>query len=447
MDHGLLTNQKVMSKIGLIIQREYWTRVRKRSFLIMTLLGPLLFAGIVIVPAWLSSRDSGEEKVIAVIDESGLLGDQLEESSAEGSLRYEHVQLSLDAAKADIPKSDRYGLLYIPAIDIYDPQGINFLSEGNPSITLQRSIERTLKEHLRELRLEESNISPETLAQLNTNVNINTVNLTEGGQEQQGDAGVASGVGYVSAFLIYMFIFLYGAQVMRGVIEEKTNRIVEIIISSVRPFQLMMGKIIGVASVGLTQFLLWIVLTLLIATVALQLLGGSQVEAISPEEMAQQMPEQAAQVEAFSGMMQAIDTVNIPLILGCFVFYFLGGYLLYSALFAAVGSAADNDTDTQQFMLPVAAPLIFSIVTLAGILNEPDGPLAVWMSMIPLTSPVTMMMRIPFGVPTWQLLASMGLLVLGFIGTTWVAAKIYRIGILTYGSKVNYKTLSKWLFS
>jgi ABC-2 type transport system permease protein len=436
-----------MSKIGLIIQREYWTRVRKRSFLIMTLLGPLLFAAIVIVPAWLSSRDSSGEKVIAVIDESGLLGDKLEESSAESGIRYEHVQLSLDEAKADLPKEDRYGLLYIPNIDIHDPQGINFLSEGNPSMNLQRSIERTLKEELRELRLKEANISPETLAQLNTDVNINTVNLTDSGQEQQGNADVASGVGYVSAFLIYMFIFLYGAQVMRGVIEEKTNRIVEIIISSVRPFQLMMGKIIGVASVGLTQFLLWIVLTVLIATTALQFFAGDRPEPISPKEMAQQMPEQAAQMEAVSGVMQAIDTVNVPLILGCFVFYFLGGYLLYSALFAAVGSAADNDTDTQQFMLPVAAPLIFSIVTLAGVLNEPDGPLAVWMSMIPLTSPVTMMMRIPFGVPTWQLIASMVLLVLGFVGTTWVAAKIYRIGILTYGSKVSYKTLGKWLFS
>ncbi len=434
-----------MSKIGLIIQREYWTRVRKRSFLIMTLLGPLLFAAIVIVPAWLSSRDSGGEKVIAVIDESGLLGDQLEENSNEGGIRYEHIKLSLDEAKADIPRDDRYGLLYIPNIDINDPQGINFLSEGSPSMNLQRSIERALKQQVRELKLEAANISPETLAQLNTDVSINTVNLTDSGQEQQGNADVASGVGYVSAFLIYMFIFLYGAQVMRGVIEEKTNRIVEIIISSVRPFQLMMGKIIGVASVGLTQFLLWIVLTLLIATAALQLFDRP--EPISPEEMAQQMPEQAAQLEAFSGVMEAIDTVNVSLILGCFVFYFLGGYLLYSALFAAVGSAADNDTDTQQFMLPVAAPLIFSIVTLAGILNEPDGPLAVWMSMIPLTSPVTMMMRIPFGVPTWQLVTSMVLLVLGFIGTTWVAAKIYRIGILTYGSKITYKTLGKWLFS
>lgn len=435
-----------MSKIGLIIQREYWTRVRKHSFLIMTLLGPLLFAAIVIVPAWLSSRDSGGEKVIAVIDESGLLGDKLEETSADGGIRYEHVKLSLDEAKADIPKNDRYGLLYIPNIDIYDPQGINFLSEGSPSMNLQRSIERTLKEQLRELKLKESNISPETLAQFNTDVDVNTVNLTDSGAEQQGNAGVASGVGYVSAFLIYMFIFLYGAQVMRGVVEEKTNRIVEIIISSVRPFQLMMGKIIGVASVGLTQFLLWIVLTLLIATTALQFFADER-EPITPEEMAQQMPEQAAQIEAFSGVMAAIDTVNVPLILGCFVFYFLGGYLLYSALFAAVGSAADNDTDTQQFMLPVAAPLIFSIVTLAGILNEPNGPLAVWMSMIPFTSPVTMMMRIPFGVPTWQLIASMSLLVLGFVGTTWVAAKIYRIGILTYGSKISYKTLGKWLFS
>ena len=440
-----------MSKIALIIQREYWTRVRKRSFLIMTLLGPLLFAGIVVVPVWLGTSDSSGEKVIAVIDESGLLGEKLEEGSLVGSIRYEHVFIPLHEAKADIPTTDRYGLLYIPDIDINDPQGINFFSEGSPSMSLQRSIERVLKEQLREIKLEESNISQETLERLNTNVPVSIVNLTNSGNEQQGDAGVASGVGYISAFLIYMFIFLYGAQVMRGVIEEKTSRIIEVIISSVRPFQLMMGKIIGVASVGLTQFLLWVVLTMLIAGTGLSLFSGdlsADLEGASPEEIAQQLPQdQAEQIEAVSGVLGAIDTVNIPLILGCFVFYFLGGYLLYSALFAAVGSAADSDTDTQQFMLPVAAPLIFSIVTLTAVLNEPDGSLAFWMSMVPFTSPVTMMMRIPFGIPTWQLLLSMALLVLGFIFTTWVAAKIYRIGILTYGSKINYKTIGKWLFS
>ena len=441
-----------MSKIGLIIQREYWTRVRKRSFLIMTLLGPLLFAGIVVVPAWLGSRDSSDEKVIAIIDESGLdLGEQIEAASAGGNIHYESVMLSLNEAKADLPKDNRYGLLYIPKIDVNDPKGINFFSEGSPSLTIQSSIERMLKEQLRDIKLTESNISRETLERLNTNVKINTVNLMDGGSEQQGSAGVASGVGYISAFLIYMFIFLYGAQVMRGVIEEKTSRIIEVIISSVRPFQLMMGKIIGVASVGLTQFLLWVMLTMLIAGAGLSLFVGNptaDLAGASPEEIAQQVPEaQAAQVEAISNVMGAIGTVNIPLILGGFVFYFLGGYLLYSALFAAVGSAADSDTDTQQFMLPVAAPLIFSIVTLAAVLNEPDGTLAFWMSMIPFTSPVTMMMRIPFGVPTWQLLLSMVLLVIGFVFTTWVAAKIYRIGILTYGSKINYKTIGKWLFS
>ena len=425
--------------------------MRKRSFLIMTLLGPLLFAGVLIVPVWLASGSGSDEKVIAVIDESGLLGDSLEANSVEGSIRYEHITIPLGEAKANISNDNRYGLLYIPNIDIDDPKGINFFLEGNPSMSVQGSIERQLKEQLRNIKIERSSISQEMLEQLNTNVDINTVSLTNSGGEQQGNAEVASAVGYVSAFLIYMFIFLYGAQVMRGVIEEKTSRIIEVIISSVRPFQLMMGKIIGVASVGLTQFLLWVVLTMLIAGVGLNLFAGDQIselQATSPADLAQQMPgPQAAQVEAISGVAQAIDTINIPLILGCFIFYFLGGYLLYSALFAAVGSAADSDTDTQQFMLPVAAPLIFSIVTLAAVLNEPNGPLALWMSMIPFTSPVTMMMRIPFGVPTWQLILSMALLVAGFVFTTWVAAKIYRIGILTYGSKINYKTIGKWLFS
>ncbi len=436
-----------MSTIGLIIQREYWTRVRKRSFLIMTLLGPLFFAGIIIVPAWLGARDSDDEKIIAVIDESGLLGEKLAAASEGNNFRYEHVQLSLNEAKADIPKSNRYGLLYIPDINVSDPQGINFFSEGSPSISVQRNVEQAVKRQLRDIKLERSSISRETLDMLEADVDINTINLTEGGSEQEGSAGVASAVGYVSAFLIYMFIFLYGAQVMRGVIEEKTSRIVEVIISSVRPFQLMMGKIIGVASVGLTQFMLWVLFTLVIAGVGLSFFS-EDISTTSPEAVAEQMTEeQAAQVETVTNVLDAINTVNIPLIIGCFVFYFLGGYLLYSALFAAVGSAADSDTDTQQFMLPVSAPLVLSMVMLAAVLKEPDGTLAFWMSMIPFTSPVTMMMRLPFGVPTWELLLSMALLVLGFVFTTWVAAKIYRIGILTYGSKVNYKTISKWLFS
>jgi ABC-2 type transport system permease protein len=434
-----------MNKIGLIIRREYWTRVRKKSFIIMTILGPLIFAGIVFVPIWLASSESSDEKVIAVIDESGLLQNSFS-SDEDSNIQYEYITLSLNQAKEDFPTSNHYGLLYIPELDLDDPQGITFFAESNPSIQLLRNIRQTVRQNIRDLKLERSSISRETLEALETNVEISTINLTQAGEEQQGNAEVASAVGYIGAFLIYIFIFLYGAQVMRGVIEEKSSRIVEVIISSVRPFQLMVGKVIGVASVGLTQFLLWVGFTLLIVNIAGSFFPDITADPSTTAVPMTQMPENSPELEAMQDFSSIFGSVNLPLLIGCFIFYFLGGYLMYGALFAAVGSAADSDTDTQQFMLPVSAPLIISIVTLAAILNEPNGTLAFWMSMIPFTSPVVMMMRIPFGLPTWELLLSMALLIGGFIFTTWIAAKIYRIGILTYGTKVNYKTIGKWLF-
>jgi ABC-2 type transport system permease protein len=233
---------------------------------------------------------------------------------------------------------------------------------------------------------------------------------------------------------------------MRGVIEEKTNRIVEVIISSVKPFQLMMGKILGIAAVGLTQFLLWAILSGLTTTAVTAAFRDELQTQQQAATLGQESPA-TARGQEISQALQALDNLNVPLILGCFIFYFLGGYLLYGALFGAVGAAVDNETDTQQFMLPITIPLILSfVVAQTVIIRNPDGPVAFWMSMIPLTSPIAMMLRIPFGVPAWELLLSMVLLVAGFIFTTWIAARIYRVGILMYGKKVNYKELSKWLF-
>ncbi len=434
-----------MSKVGLIILREYITRVRKKSFIVMTILGPLIFGGIVIVPVWLASRENTGQKVIAVVDDSGIFGDSFQ-NQGDDNIIYEYVREPLEDVKTEVPNGYRYGLLHIPTIDLDNPQGITFYSEGSPSLNTIGEIRGKLQSIIKDMKLSRSSISKNTLAQLETKVNINTINLSKDGTEQKGSSSVSSAVGYVSAFLIYGFIFLYGAQVMRGVIEEKSNRIVEIIISSVKPFQLMMGKIIGVASVGLTQFLLWVLLTFTVASLAFSIFQPD-LTAGQTGAFAQPMPEtDIAQAAAVSQVQEAIDTINVPFILACFLFYFLGGYLLYGALFAAIGSAADTDTDTQQFMLPIAGPLIFSIVTLASVLNDPDGPMAFWLSIIPFTSPVTMMMRIPFGVPVWQLALSVVLLVGGFIFTTWVASRIYRIGILSHGTKINYKTLGKWLF-
>jgi len=437
-----------MNKIGLIIRREYLTRVRKKSFIIMTLLGPLVFAAIVIVPVWLASMDSSETRIISVVDESGLFENSFLTSEAEdGNIIYQYVNEPVEKAKEVVNQGQQFGLLYIPDINIDNPTGITLFSESSPSLSMLNSIERMLKDKVKDLKLSRANISREALAQLETDINIQTISLTETG-EQQGSAGVASVVGYVGAFLIYTFIFLYGAQVMRGVMEEKSNRIVEVIISSVRPFELMMGKIIGVASVGLTQFLLWIGLTLGLSTLFLQGVNPEELVQQRTQQMQQAMPEDnSAQMEMAMGIQEAMASIDITTFVLTFLFYFLGGYLLYGALFAAIGSAADSNTDTQQFMLPISAPLIISIVTLGAVLNEPNGSLAIWLSMIPFTAPVTMMMRVPFGIPTWQLILSMLLLVGGFIFTTWLAGRIYRVGILMHGTKVNYKVVGKWLLS
>lgn len=425
----------------LVIKREFLTRVRKKSFIIMTVIGPVLFAAMMLVPIWLALRETTDERIIKVKDESELLSGHLKETSG---FLFQPIDVTVDSLKKLVEEDSKvYGGLYIPAINVYDPQGIEFYYPGNPSLEVRSSLEKIVEDRLEEIKLERSGLRKEMLDSLQASVNINTKNISDS-VEKETDAGLATGVGYVFSFLIYFFIFLYGAQVMRGVIEEKSNRIVEVIVSAVRPFQLMMGKIIGVASVGLAQFLLWVLLTVGIITIVTSALD---MESAPPAQMEQVMQGNNSQLDQ-AELAQMFDNVfQLPIasiIIG-FIIYFLGGYLLYGALFAAVGSAADSDTDTQQFMLPITVPLIFSILVLSAVLKEPDGTLAFWLSIIPFTSPIVMMMRIPFEVPFWQLALSVVLLVCGFIFTTWVASRIYRIGILMHGSKVNYKVLGKWL--
>jgi ABC-2 type transport system permease protein len=425
-----------MHKIGLIISREYLTRVRKKSFIVMTIIGPLLFAALIILPTWLASQD-GEQKVIEVLDDSGSFKDKFQDTE---SLMFEYINGDLDAAKERVPNERTFGLLYIPAIDMDAPTGISLYTLSNPSIVMVNTIERTIKSEIEKIKLTKSGLDKEVLAALKADITVNTISLSTTGEEKASSSGAASVAGYVGAFLIYFFIFYYGAQIMRGVIEEKTSRILEVIISSVRPMQLMLGKIIGVAAVGLTQFVLWVLLTFAISSLVASVFG---IDASASPQMAQA---QDVTMEDMDNIMASLTSLNFPLILGVFLFYFIGGYLLYGALFAAVGSAVDSDADSQQFMFPITVPLIFSIVVLGAVLKDPDGSLAFWMSMIPLTSPVVMMMRTPFGVPEWQLALSMLLLIGGFLFTTWVAGRIYRVGILMHGTKVNYKTLAKWFF-
>lgn len=441
-----------MNTISLIIKREYLTRVRKKSFIIMTILGPLLMASLFIVPVLMAKYDSDDISKIQVIDESGIFKGKLPDSE---NMKFIMDTISLPVAKTIFNPEKYTAILYIPGNVLNNTNSIILFSAKQANLNLVTTIEKTIQKEIETMKLKANGINQETLDQIKTRVQVNTRKLTEAG-EQESNAGLTTAVGMISGLLIYMFIFLYGAQVMRGVIEEKTSRIVEVIISSVRPFQLMMGKIVGIALVGLTQFLLWIILTFAISSVVTKVF-------IDPNQMKEQMAykqsplgtplpqgveDGAKQMDSggMSDVLNAMNSINFPLLIGAFLFYFLGGYLLYAALFAAIGAAVDGESDTQQFMLPITIPLILSFVVAQSILQNPESNVGFWFSMIPFTSPVVMMVRIPFGVAPWELALSMAFLILGFILTTWLAGRIYRTGILMYGKKVSWKELGKWLF-
>ena len=452
-----------MKKIFLIIQREYLTRVRKRSFIVMTILGPLLMAATIVVPVYLATR-TNETKTVAVLDETGIFYKKFKDAD---NIKFHYLVSDIATAKANFTKSGDHALLFIPKTEVTLPTNAVLYSEKSVNINVTSYIENVMSKQIEELKLQAQLMALQTdrkqpvavddiLRSIKTSVNINTMKIGEDGKESKSYTGINMAMGMFSGILIYFFIFMFGAQVMRGVIEEKTSRIVEVIISSVKPFQLMMGKIIGVGLVGLTQFMLWVVLTFGIVTIVTSTMHSKDVKKSMTEQMMTQKqgmnpsvsPAVAAQTGSDEGMgdvMEAINSVNFPVMIGAFIFFFLVGFLLYAALFAAIGGAVDSEADTQQFMLPITIPLILSIIMAQFIIRDPDGPVAFWFSMFPLTSPVIMMIRIPFGVPYMQVILSMVLLLLGFLGTTWLAARIYRTGILMYGKKISYKELWKWI--
>jgi len=337
------------------------------------------------------------------------------------------------------------------------PDGVRFFSEDQPNLDLKNHMENTISKEIERTKLATYDIADidTILKKVKTEVSIRTIQWTEDGSEKESSTEMNMGIAYISGFAIYMFIFLFGAQVMRGVIEEKTSRIVEVIISSVKPFQLMMGKILGIAAVGLTQLLIWVMLTSGIVMVAEAMLVGdktsqAQIQNTIGQASANPMGGDAAAMAPSPNKMEAIFTMlgnaNLPYIIGCFFFFFIGGYLLYSAMFAAVGAAVDNETESQQFMLPVTIPLILSIIIMMSTFQDPNSSLSFWFSMIPFTSPIIMMARIPFGVPDWQLALSALILIVSFIGMTWLSSKIYRVGILMYGKKTSWKEMWKWMW-
>lgn len=439
-----------MNKILLVIQREYLTRVKKKTFLIMTILGPLLMSGIFISVFLLDKVDT-ETKKIAVIDHTGMFVNKFKDSDR---IKFDYISESLNKARKESKAEGYFGILDIPATENISAleKSVILYSESTPGIDVISKVKYTLEKEINTQKYIAAGIDEKKLSQIKTDVDVQTRDL----ENKETNTPVTTGIGFAAGLLIYLFIFIYGAMVMRGVLEEKTSRIVEIIISSIKPFQLMMGKIIGVALVGLTQFLLWVILTTtIIFALTTSLMSGKSdqekmnmmIKSKPGMEYAIQQNGETTQLkgENMAKLSTIMDGINFPLLIGMFIFYFLGGYLLYSALFAAIGAAVDSETDTQQFMLPVTIPLIIAYIAAATVINNPQGNVAFWFSIIPFTSPVVMMVRIPFGVPITDIILSMVLLIGGFIFTTWLASKIYRVGILMYGKKVSYRELWKWI--
>lgn len=439
-----------MNKIKLIIAREYLTRVKKKSFIVMTLLGPLLMAALMLVPVWIATKDK-DIQLIEVIDETGKFINQFKSTK---TLLFEHQFTNIEAAKANFYETKYTSILHITSTD--QNSKVKMYYKKQPGISTVQKIKHTIENGIRNIDLEHKfKITKNQIEESQPKVDIESISLDIEGEEESKDVVISTALGFGGAIMIYFFIFMYGIQIMRGVIEEKTSRIVEIIISSVKPFQLMLGKIVGIALVGLTQFISWIILTGILYSLIMAFVMSGDLEALIQGQGALEDPNVQEALKSIGGTESLtpkamVDGIlsEIPLakLLLSFLFYFLGGYLLYGALLAAVGSAVDSEADSQQFMMPITIPLIFSFVVAQFVMENPDGPMAFWLSMCPLTSPIIMMVRIPFGVEIWELLLSMSLLILGFIGATWMAAKIYRTGILMYGKKVTYKELWKWLF-
>ncbi|MCZ4409391.1 ABC transporter permease [Cryomorphaceae bacterium 1068] len=447
-----------MSKISLIIEREYVSRVRKKSFIIMTFLGPILIGGLLSLGVFLGMNDSSIYNVLVVdltpeiaFDSTSspkpMFVDELKETS---QVRFDYTTDGLTNAEFD---STEYTLMLVLREDIMTFPEAEMVFRKLPSMKARSYIKSQVERVIEDNKLIVESIPKEKFDEINTDLNIITVDAEDGSTSFKQEQAF---IGFGFAVLIYFFIFLYGVQVMRGVMEEKSNRIVEVIISSVKPFQLMMGKIVGVALVGLTQFLLWVILSGILFSVATSILApelanaGTMADQIqATEEVANEVSKDAMEQAAIGEIAELIlFRVNWPLMIGMFIFYFLGGYLLYASLFAAVGAAVDNETDTQQFMMPITIPLVFGFIVSEFALTNPEGAMVFWFSQFPLTSPIVMMVRGAMGFDSgtiWELVLSMTLLIAGFVFCVWLAGKIYRVGILMYGKKVSYKELAKWL--
>lgn len=439
-----------MSNTFIIIQREFNERVRKKSFIITTLLMPVLMIILMVAPALIMQYSGGEEKRIAVIDESGIVASQLQSND---ELIFEPTDLSVDEARKEL--TDHYAVLCIGSDVVANPSDVKFYVNSSSSISVEEAISNQLEHLIETEKLKQYNIDnlQQILDEVQTSVSMQTFrnDKSQEGETEAQSSIAATAIGYVLGFILYMFLLIYGAMVMQSVIEEKNSRVLEVMVSSVRPFQLMMGKIFGIASVAVAQIVIWGVL--------IGGVGAAVLPQLMPEQMAagveamQEGAPQAAEVAAASDfdpeMVQAVASITdagyVTKIFVCLLLFVLGGYLLYSAMFAAVGSAVDSVQDAQQLQTPIMVPIILALLMMLAVIKDPNSQLAFWFSMIPLTSPVVMIARIPYDIPMWEIVLSLVLLYASFIGMVWVAAKIYRVGIFMYGKKPDLKELWKWV--
>ena len=436
-----------MSNVSIIIQREFNERVRKKSFIITTILMPVLMIVLMIAPALIMEYSRGEQKTIAVIDDSGLVAPQLQSNE---ELRFEPTDLSTEEARRSL--TDRFGVLYIGSDILENPANVRLYANSSSSLSIESNITGQIEDILEAEKLKAYHIDnlQQILNEVKTTVTLQTFrnDKSQEADSQAQSSTVATAAGYILGFVLYMFLLIYGSMVMQSVIEEKNNRVLEVVVSSVRPFDLMLGKILGVALVAVVQVLIWGVLIFAVGAIVLPQLMPAEMMA-GVQAMQQGMPDAAAMGDMDPEMLQAVaavtDTGYILKIFVCLLLFVFGGYLLYSAMFAAVGSAVDNVQDASQLQMPVTLPIILALLMMLAVIKDPNSSLAFWFSIIPFTSPVVMMARIPYDIPLWEIVLSLVVLYASFVAMVWFAGKIYRVGIFMYGKKPTFKELLKWV--
>ena len=434
-----------MDKIWIILEREYLQRVKKRSFILSTILTPLIFPLFIAITVFVLSTEESEERIILLLDQNNFIEDSLEFQNNVLIKSYKEIS----DIQYQIDNGQIYGALEIPKLNIYDPKDLKFYSKNVPGGDLISGLESLVESRIRDLKIQDLNLNEESLKKLKTRIFMETytidLDLTEDSDEEvavkQSNSDLAFGLGYFNGFLIYMFVFIYGSFILQSVLDEKTSKVVEVIVSSIKPIQLMMGKVLGVGAVAFTQIFIWIILVTSISTLTSMYFGINSYETT---QIIQSEEEISNSKEIVKGIYEMFDTIDIKKTILIFLIYFLGGFFLYGAFFAAIGSAVDNLQDASQFTLPISLPIIASLMFMGIVLNNPEGNASIFLSMFPLTSPILMMARLSFGVPDWHLFISILILIISVVFALWFAGRIYRVGILTSGSKISYKLLWKW---